>query len=193
METTPTIAKGNQSLSKRRVLVALLIAAGMAAIVIGAWRCIYYSPPEAGLLLFFIPPVFFFGAHRVWAGHSLSEPREQSAPAPPPKSPMSNNRLPPNVVERFVSRWFVRYPLAFAILACIWWIIATEQFHTIFPGIVFVGCALVIVAALTWELLVLALLAWIAYGMFGWLATLPVSVAIIFGALIIASAERNRR
>ena len=80
----------------------------------------------------------------------------------------------------------VRYPIA--ILIVILGYVVALNIRGSFP---FLFITLFIAIALMYELLWISILGLIAYGIFGAIAALPTSVAIIIGALIIANKDRH--
>jgi hypothetical protein len=83
-------------------------------------------------------------------------------------------------------KWYVRYPIAFLLLAAAWWL-ASERENVWWLSIVLVVSA----AVYAREVSFLLLLALGAYLLFQGIAALPVSVAVIIGAFIIAGAIKK--
>lgn len=83
-------------------------------------------------------------------------------------------------------RWYFRYPLAALMLFGAWWIVGEKE------KLWWLAILLVIVAAFqARELSLLILAGVVVYLLFQGVAALPVSVAVIIGAVIIASALRR--
>lgn len=90
--------------------------------------------------------------------------------------------------DELISRWYLRYPIAAVMLLAAYWA-AVKAVH-----LWWLALLLVVVAALeAWELSLLALAGLVAYWLFKGVAALPVSVAVVVGALIIATALRKGR
>ena len=83
-------------------------------------------------------------------------------------------------------KWYVRYPIAFLLLAAAWWL-ATERENLWWLSVILVLSA----AVYAREVSFLLLLALGAYLLFQGIAALPVSVAVIIGAFIIAAAIKK--
>ena len=83
-------------------------------------------------------------------------------------------------------KWYVRYPMAILFLALAWWLLKVNE-ELWWASIFFV----VVAAVSARELSLIALLCLGGYLLFIGVAALPVSVAVIVGALIIASAIKK--
>ncbi|WP_447937677.1 hypothetical protein [Thermomonas fusca] len=121
--------------------------------------------------------------YKCWATRQVREPSPEVKAAAAAREQEELRKA-----HEFESKWYFRYPMA-ALMAGggIYLIVENER-------IWWLGALLCIVALFqAWEMLLLGLLAGAIYLVFKGIAALPISVAIVVGALIIASALARRR
>jgi hypothetical protein len=84
------------------------------------------------------------------------------------------------------TRWYVRYAIVGCFLWFAFWISTNESMARLWWLALM---AVLVAACLAWEILLLLLAGGLLYVFFGAVAALPVSVAIIIGALMIADSK----
>lgn len=92
----------------------------------------------------------------------------------------------------FSAAWYIRYLIAGIITAGVLWYVDSHA-HLIWKDWLVIGIALSYAIALARELAFLGAICLGGYFLFAAVASLPVSAAIIFGAIIIGLAIANRR
>ena len=104
-------------------------------------------------------------------------------------------------IKDIFDRWYVRYPVAIFWLLGLWYAIANKLIDWLF-AIVLGPCSLFLIPEVTrvigrvvgwvgWVIFIIICIG-VLYGFIQGLASLPVSIAIIIGAIIIAMAIRDQ-
>jgi hypothetical protein len=163
---------------------AVLLLCGLA------WS-MQYSSDQLGTYWWYVWPVAIPGM--IWATFELLRARKKVLV---PEAQLENERLGSEQKLREQAaaqhaaeqeeRWYFRYPVAALMLFGAYWIVEKKE------QLWWVGLLLVVVAAFqARELSLLIVAALVIYLLFQGPAALPVSIAIVVGAIIIANALRK--
>jgi hypothetical protein len=98
-------------------------------------------------------------------------------------------------IKDIFDRWYIRYPVAIFLLLGLWYSIANKLIHWLYAIILGLGSVMSlipevprVIAGVIFIIICMGVL----YGLIQGLASLPVSIAIIIGALIIAMAISDK-
>ncbi|NEX63352.1 hypothetical protein [Noviherbaspirillum galbum] len=91
-------------------------------------------------------------------------------------------------IDKIFEAWYVRYPLGFFLIYLAWYTADSGAKWYVPVGAVVM--ALACMHEVFWVLLIVAIFGGIVWAAFGAISGLPVSVAIIIGALIIANSRK---
>ncbi len=98
-------------------------------------------------------------------------------------------------IKDIFDRWYVRYLVAIFLLLGLWYSIVNKLIHWSFAIIVGLGALSLIPEVprvIGWLILIIICIG-VLYGFIQGLASLPVSIAIIIGAIIIAIAIKDKK
>jgi hypothetical protein len=157
------------------------IATGLTVFATGV--SMWFANERGVLLEASIIPAFmlFVGAlatYSIWSGKAYELPPPPSEQPPAPSRPAKPD-------SKLEERWYFRYPFAAAGVALA---------VSVADGTPWLAALLVVGAAvMCWELVLFAVAAGLAYMLVGALAAIPISIALIIGAVIIAGAISRRR
>jgi len=164
----------------RKAVITLVVTIGVTSWVVGY----LYSQNQIGVETLGVLPFFLTGlyaSHKFWrTGHveQLTQEAQQEKQA----QELEVRRKQ----EEFENKWYVRYPLALLMLWGAWYILDTK------PDSWWLAAFVALAAAFfAREVSLVLIVVGLGYLLIQGIASLPVSAAIIVGAIIIASAIKK--
>lgn len=172
---------------KRFALGHLAKAAIVAAVICGL--LLYAGAPAEVWFLAALPLVWgSVVAAKYMLTHQVIETTEYGKQAEAQKAEIAAQKAEEDSrrAQERDDKWYVRYPIAVLLLGVAWWLV-TQRENLWWLSIILVVSA----AVYAREVSLLLLLALGAYLLFQGVAALPVSIAVIIGAIIIANANKR--
>ena len=174
---------------KRKALAVLIITLGVSA-GLYSWLLIRLVDEYRLIAVLYVLPILpigLFVSYRYWKWGQLEKPLTDEQ-----KLELGNWEREEQARQRksdeFWDRWYIRYGMACAS------VIGAAVLYSASPNKWFLSALLLLLAIiLAREILLILLISGVAYFVFRGIASLPVSVALILGAFIIAGAISSGR
>ena len=166
---------------RRNAMITLAATIGFTAFVVGhAW-----AENQIGYPTLFVVPFFILGivqSYMYWRTTHVQEPSHEAV-----QRELEERAETQRKEDEFYSRWYVRYSLA---AICLWgsWHFLTAKNEQVWLAVIAALMAALFAREISFLIIVLGVL----YLLFIGVAALPVSVAVVIGAIIIAFAIRKR-